>query len=204
MGIFREVFGAGKSEIWQQLAREIGAEYVSADFWKGEKVQARYKSWTITLDTQTTNVTSTVPITLTRMRAPFVNKDGFRFEVYRRTFFSGISKLLGAQDIATGFPEIDDAFIIKSNSETKIKELFANEKFRSLLLSQPDVSFLVKDDEGWFGEDFPEGVDELYFQVSGVLKDLERLKTLYELFSETLNQLCLIGSAYESDPQLTL
>ena len=45
----------------------------------------------------------------------------------------------------------------------------------------------------------PEGVDELYFQVSGVIKDLDRLKELFTLFTETLDQLCRIGSAYEKD-----
>jgi hypothetical protein len=38
----------------------------------------------------------------------------------------------------------------------------------------------------------------------GVIRDLDRLKTLYELFAETLNQLCLMGSAYEKDPQVEL
>ena len=50
---------------------------------------------------------------------------------------------------------------------------------------------------------FP-GVDELYFSVVGVIKDAERLKSLYYLFAEVLNQLCHIGSAYENDPQLEI
>ena len=47
---------------------------------------------------------------------------------------------------------------------------------------------------------FPEGVDELYFNVAGVIKDLDRLKLLYELFAETLDQLCLTGAAYAANP----
>jgi hypothetical protein len=62
----------------------------------------------------------------------------------------------------------------------------------------------VKDDEGWFGADFPEGVDELYFQVVGVIKEVERLKLIYELFATTLNYLCHIDSAYDDDPQVEL
>jgi hypothetical protein len=52
-----------------------------------------------------------------------------------------------------------------------------------------------------FGQDFPEGVDELHFQVHGVVKDVERLKGMCELFAETLNTLCDIGSAYETRPE---
>ncbi|HEV3003315.1 MAG TPA: hypothetical protein VGX78_02595, partial [Pirellulales bacterium] len=62
----------------------------------------------------------------------------------------------------------------------------------------------VRDDEGWFKARFPAGVDELYFGVGGVVKDAERLKSLYELFAEVLNHLCHIGSAYENDPGIAL
>lgn len=62
----------------------------------------------------------------------------------------------------------------------------------------------VRDDEGWFKTKFPEDVDELYFREIGVIKDLDRLKALYDLFSETLDHLCKIGSAYEDDPGVAL
>jgi hypothetical protein len=37
-----------------------------------------------------------------------------------------------------------------------------------------------------------------------VIKDIDRLKLLYELFAETLHTLCAMGSAYEDDPGVTL
>ena len=69
---------------------------------------------------------------------------------------------------------------------------------------QPDIYFKVKDDEGIFGLEFPRGVDELYLEVVGVIKDIERLKSLFELFSEIMNQLCLMGSAYQDNPGVEL
>jgi hypothetical protein len=69
---------------------------------------------------------------------------------------------------------------------------------------QPSIYLTVKDDEGWFSTHFPQGVDELYFRVLGVIKDVEQLKSLYYLFAEILHHLCHIGSAYENDPQLEL
>ena len=86
----------------------------------------------------------------------------------------------------------------------KLKELFSSEKIRELINSQENIHLEVKDDEGWFGTDFPDGADELYFQTVGVIKDVERLKSLYMLFALILNKLCLIGSAYEDDPEVTL
>ena len=56
----------------------------------------------------------------------------------------------------------------------------------------------------WFGAKFGEGIDELHFQVIGVITDIDRLKLLYELFAEVLNHLCAIGSAYEDDPEVEL
>jgi hypothetical protein len=203
MGILRELFGPSREEMWRQLCDQTGARYVEGGFWKGDKVIARHGLWTITLDTYTDSSDETTT-TYTRMRAPYVNQDGFRFTIYRRGFFSDLGLLFGMQDVEVGYPQFDDVFIIKGNDETKLRALFANARLRTLLQAQRSVYFTVKDDEGWFGADFPDGVDELYFRVGGVIKDVERLKSLYDLFAETLHQLCHIGSAYETDPNISL
>ena len=130
--------------------------------------------------------------------------DGFRFTIYRKTLFSDLGKFFGMQDIEIGDPEFDRDFIIKSNTAPKAMALFSNQKIRRLIQAQPSIHLQVKGDESWFGTSFPQGVDELYFQVPGVIKDLERLKALYELFAEVLNHLCHIGSAYENDPHINL
>lgn len=199
MGLLRQIFGPSREEIWRQLSSEIGAQYVESSFLKGSKVQIHHEQWTITLDVFCCDKT-----TYTRIRAPYINKDRFQFTIYRKGFFSDLGKLLGMQDVEVGYPEFDEAFIIKGNDKQKLQVLFANPKIRQLLEMQPSVHLTVKDDEGWFSKTFPEGVDELYFRVVGVIKDVERLKSLYYLFAEVLNQLCHIGSAYEDDPQLEL
>jgi hypothetical protein len=211
MGFLRQLFGPSREEIWRQLCSEIGAQYVAGGFWKGDKVQAHCGQWTITLDSytqtqqnSTDDVSTTSSTTYTRMRAPFVNQDGFRFTIYRAGIFSGLGKWLGMQDVEVGYPEFDDAFVIKGNDEAKLRALFANPKIRQLIEMEPDIHLTVKDDEGWFSTHFPEGVDELYFSVPRVITDVEELKSLYCLFAEILHQLCHIGSAYENDPQLAL
>jgi len=182
---------------------DSGAEFVAGEFWKGSKVQAHVGPWTITLDTHTVS-TGESSETYTQIRAPYVNPDGFRFTIYRKGFFSDLGKLLGMQDIEIGSPEFDEAFIIKGNDEFKVRDLFASPELRALIQAQPKIHLEVKDDEGWFRQQFPEGVDELHFQVSGVIKDIERLKGLFNLFAEILHQLCRIGSAYEEDPRVSL
>ncbi len=196
-------FGPNKDDVWRELCQEIGAEFVEGGFWKGNKVQAHVGPWTVTLDTYTDSSGET-STTYTRMRGPYVNPDGFRFTIYRKSLFSGLGKLLGMQDIEVGDPEFDEAFVIKGNDEARVVTLFSDTEIRRLLLAQPKVRLEVKDSEGWFGPRFPEDVDELRFQVVGVIKDVERLKALFELFAAVLDRLCRIGSAYKQGPGVDL
>ncbi len=203
MGILRQLFGPSRDEVWQKLSHEVGGDFDDGGFWKGSKLEVKHGEWTITLDTYTVS-TGKSSTTYTRIRAPYINKDNFRFTIYRKSIFSGIGKALGMQDVEIGYPQFDDDFIIKGNDENLLRTLFANIKIRELIFAQPRIHFQVKDDEGYFGSQFPRGVDELYFQAVGVIKDTQRLRQLFELFSEVLNHLCHIGSAYEDDPRINL
>ena len=203
MGVLRRMFGPSRKEIWTQLSTDMGAQYKDGGCWKGDKVEVTHGEWRVTLDSYTVS-TGKVTIVYTRMRAPYVNADGFRFKVYRKSIFSGVGKLLGMQDIEIQDDQFDEDFIIKGTDEGRVRALFSNPKIRELIAAQKDIKFEVKDDEGWFGPTFPEGVDELSFTVVGIIKDVARLKLLYELFAETLEQLCRIGAAYERAPDVVL
>lgn len=203
MRLLRSLFGPSKEEIWRQLSHEIGGQFVDGGTWKADKVVAKVGEWTVTLDTFVV-MAGTTPVVCTRMRAPFVNRDGFRFTVYPSNLLTNIAAFAGMQDVSIGDPAFDDEYVVKANDEAKARALLSSRRLRDLVRAQQSIHLSVKDDEGWFGASFPDGVDELYFQVTGEVKDLERLKLLYELFAETLNRLCAIGSAYESDPGVTL
>lgn len=203
MGFLRSVFGPSRDEVWGKLAEELRAEFTASTFWKGGRVEVKVGEWIITLDTYTVSAGKSSQ-TYTRIRAPYVNPDGFRFKVYRQGFFSGIGKFFGMQDVEVGYPEFDRDFVIQGNSPEKLRALFAHPRIREMIQAQPQIQFEVRDDEGWFAQRFPEHVDELVFTVYGVLKDINRLKMLFSLFAHTLNHLCHIGSAYEDDPGLRL
>ncbi len=203
MTSLRSLFGPSKDEAWKQLSDRIHATFVEGGPLLGSKVVAKVDEWTITLDTHQLPATYD-HIPYTRMRAPYINKDGFRFKIYREGLFSELEKVFGLQDIKVGYPEFDDNYIIQGNDEKKVKSLFSNPKIRELIQAQPPVYFEIKDDDGWFHEDFPESDDELYFLIDEEIKDIERLKSLYDLFAATLHHLCHIGSAYENDPQIEL
>jgi hypothetical protein len=203
MTLRERLFGPSRKDVWLRLSEEMGANFVEGRFAKGDKVEVTHGQWTLTLDTYTVSTGHSHAV-FTRMRAPFVNPNGFRFSIYRRSFFSDIGKKFGMQDVEIGDRAFDDDFIVKATDDSQVRSLLSNAKIRELIGQQPQIEFSVKDDEGWFGAKFPEGVDELYFAVRGVIKDTERLKLLYELFAETLDELCRIGSAYDGAPNVTL
>ncbi|MEO5898025.1 MAG: DUF3137 domain-containing protein [Vicinamibacterales bacterium] len=197
----RNWFGPSRREIWQQLSEELGATYIKGRAFKADKVQVSYGEWIVTLDTYAVS-TGKVTMIFTRMRAPYVNPDKFRFRIYRKGVFSALGKFFGMQDIEVGYPEFDQEFIIQGSDDSRVQQLFANEKIRALVSGQKDIQFSVKDNEGVFGPKFPDDVDELNFVVLGVMKDVAALKQLYELFAETLDELCRMGAAYTSDPEI--
>ena len=203
----RSILGSSKDEIWQQIATDIGGEFIEGDFWDENVVVYKHGEWQIVLDTCTVTVSTgatTTATTYTRMRAPFINKDGLYFKISREGFFSSIGKLFGMQDIEIGDRFFDEQFVIKGNSPEKIKLLLADDRIRKLCQRLPGIHLWIKDDEGMFGTDFPEGVDELYFECTGVIKETALLKYLFGLFCLILERLVQIDSAYEDDPQITL
>jgi hypothetical protein len=203
MSLLRRMFGPSRDEVWRQLSQEMNGRFTQGTWGKGSKVEVRVHQWTITLDTYVVS-TGKSAIVFTRMRAPYVNADSFRFTVFPQGFFAKIGKMFGMQDVEVGFEEFDKSFVIKGTDETRLRQLFANRGIRELIQQLKNFHLEVKDDEGYFGSDFPEGVDELWLQILGVIKDREQLRNMFDLFAAVLDHLCEIGSAYKRDPHVEL
>ncbi len=185
MSLMREWFGPSREEVWRQLSTEIGAKFVKGGFLQGDMVEATHGEWTIVLDTYAVS-TGKVTIIFTRLRTRLENPSGFRFSVSRAGFFSSIADVLGFQDVQVGFDQFDDDFVIKGNDEERLRALFANARIRELLDAQPHVHFRLYDGDVWGMKKLPHNIDELEFTLGGVVKDIPRLKLLFDLFAETL------------------
>lgn len=202
MGIFN-LLGFSKHEIWSQIANDIGGEYIKDGFWKKGVLVYKHNDWELLLDNYTQN-SGKSSTTYTRLRVPFINKNNLRFSIYREGFFSSIGKFFGMQDIQIGDRNFDNQFIIKGNDEFKIKHLLNDLNLKRLFNQQQYVNIQIKDDEGWFAQNYPENVDILYFRSIGIITEKETLLNLFELFTAILDRLVETNSALNDDPNIRI
>ena len=182
-----------KADVWQQISKDIDGDFIDCDFWGSDVLKYKHDDWEIILDTYTVTK-SKMKLTYTRMRAPFVNNTNFDFKIYREGLFSSVGKIFGMQDIEIGDDFFDKEFIIKSNDAEKVKVFFNDEKLKELIHEQPEIMLEIKEDDGWFKQSHPEGVDELYFECVGIITETVRLKSLFEMFALTLDRLVHIDA----------
>lgn len=198
----RRWFGPSKAEIWKQFSEGIGGEfYVEKNrMSKIEKVYAYHKEWEICLDTFVVS-SGKSHVTYTRFRAAYVFRDNFTFRIVRRNFFRDIGKRFGMEDLEVGHAQFDHDFIIQGTDQRKCEMLFENPRLRELISGrQKHIEIKIEDGEGVFKNDYPDGINVLNFTALGVIKDLDRLYEIYDLFAEILDQLYEIGTADEDEP----
>lgn len=199
---------------WSRLARAIGGEFVRGKSADDKSVVKRVNQWTIKLQTYTLGTLDTADLTawgtatrsgkwvFNSMVAPYVSKDGFRFQVNRKGWFARLwRKLFGPKD-DLGYPEFDRRFVVKANDHFKVRALFANATIRELIESLGRVRLEVLQGERRRGS--IEGIHILYSDLgqSFEFRTLDRPRSLFNLFEEMLNQLCEIGSASEEQPNV--
>lgn len=200
MDQLQPVFRNNRQEIWDELCEHLDE---SGKKWDGKKVTVRHGNFVVSLDVHA-ELAGYASRVVTRLRAAYINRDGFRFRLRRSNWLSDISVMLGTQDIKVGDEAFDEAFVISSNNEEKAKWLLDDAALRDALRTSQADLVEVRDDEGDFGPAFPVAVDELYLHSRQRLTAYGEIEKLYAVFSELLNRLCHMGSAYEDDPHLAL
>ncbi|MBD3867315.1 MAG: DUF3137 domain-containing protein [Acidobacteria bacterium] len=194
-------FREHEKEVWTRLSEEIGGRFNHEEKGEGrfDTVKAKVGPWTITLDLHADASYAHEDIH-TRLRAPYINPDGFRFNVFKASMWDDVSAVFGGQDVEVGDSSFDDHFRIRGSDEDKVKDLFDDPRLRELLLQEPEAHLYVRDSGVWWESEFPDGVDEIVLEVGGAIADLGKLERLYSIFAASLHGLCRIGSAYEKEP----
>lgn len=133
----------------------------------------------------------------TTVEANIVGSTDFKFALYPESWYHGLHKLLGVQDIVVGHEDFDKAFMIKGSDEAKVKTLFEDPVLRKLFLEDPNLQYWVSVEHS---ESAPtrralrEGNNKLLsLRVKGAVDDFERLKGFYKLKHRILTQLSRLG-----------
>lgn len=196
MSSLKERFTHHEDSMWEQLSDEIGGEFLDREGWRCDKIVAREGQWTITIDLHSHPGYRSEAI-YTRIRGPYVNREKFRFKIFRQGVIEGITRLLGMQDVEVGDGEFDDAFILQATDEGKLKRVLADESLRRRMVEDQMIQIELRGcEDDWFKDDFPEGCDELILEVPGEVGTIDRLERLYRIFTGILHGLVQLGSAY--------
>ena len=196
--------GPTQAEIWSQLAEQLKGEFDKGGWFRKKMVRARSGNWEIVLDNYVVSTGNSIQV-FTRLRAPFLNKSGIRFKIYREGFFQRLGKKFGMQDLEIGLKAFDEAFVIQGTSRNYIRKILDDKRIVELIEAQPKINFQIRDKEpNVFRNPYPDGVDLLYFERHGVVKDLEQLRNLFVLFALVLERMVEAGLAYPGDPNVEI
>ena len=169
------VAGRKQDEAWKEFGAEIGAEFVAGSLFRTSKLQAPVGEVVATLDTYSVP-SGDSSTTYTRWSAPFQNKPGLQFSIRRQGLIARLDKALGMQDIEVGDPEFDDKFIVQGQPVAEVQRLLSSMGIRQMLGAQKSVSLQAKG-------------SVLRLEVLGVVREMERLRSLYQLLRAVLQEL---------------
>lgn len=177
MDIDKTYTGATENQVWHQLAKDITEDtleyhaiiqqgpvdiYLDIDIDLGGGFEGGYAT--------------------TTYRAAIDSND-FRFAIHEEHFTDEIGRFFGMQDIKTGYAELDQHLIIKTNNEAKVKALFANADVRKIFstLENFDLGISLHD-----VEDTDEKQAFLELNIEDGITDTAILRALYHAFYEVL------------------
>ena len=163
-----------RDETWRQFASEIGGEFVPGALFRSSKIQAHAGQAAVTVDTYTVSNGDT-STTYTRMRAPMQTSDGFEFSIERKGWIGRLDKALGTKHIDVGDADFDHDFLVRGNNEYKIQSLLLDQGLRREMQEQKSLQLAARK-------------NELRLEVTGAVKDVDRLKALFRLFGEMLER----------------
>jgi hypothetical protein len=172
--------------IWEAFADEIGGEYIPRKHWNSDRTLFHHKNFKIYFDyfTYYTSGESSKSKTYTRVVIPYKSYDDFQFNIYEDELIFKIAKIFGFQDVKIGNEEFDKKYIIKTNNEQKLKNIFISNPLLKKFENFENASLLISKKYGVWEEELPENEYELSFVLNYHVKDLETLTKSKDFITE--------------------
>ncbi len=172
--------------IWEAFAEKIGGEYIPRKHWNSDRTLFHYKNFKIYFDyfTYYTSGKASLSKTFTRVVNPYKSNDDFQFNIYEDELIFKIAKIFGFQDVKIGKEEFDKKYIIKTNNEQKLKNIFNSTTLQKKIENFENASLLISKKYGVWEEELPENEYELSFVLNYHVKDLETLTKSKDFITE--------------------
>ncbi|MES2645823.1 MAG: hypothetical protein V4717_03020 [Bacteroidota bacterium] len=107
------------------------------------------------------------------------------FKIHHKGFLDEIGKLLGMQDVITGYAEFDEKVIVKTNDADRVKHLFEDSFVRNVFGSLANYTL------GTTKQHLPNNPDSiaLEFTIDSAIFNAEELRNIYTAFTMVLDNL---------------
>lgn len=179
-------FASVRADLGQTLVDRLGPGP-----WTGDCLEIHHAGWRLVLDSYHVPVES---FEHTRMIIT-VPSFGFRFHIYEPHAFSWITTLFGLLDIEIGEQRFDDRWVIKSSSNSRIRELLADLDLRNQIDALQHCALSLEADLSRIDPDAPssnrsaEPWDELVLVRAELPPSVDALRQMFEVLAATLERL---------------
>lgn len=173
--------GKSEDEIWKIIADQLTAKENNLDY----TAQFLTQKHCVILDIDIhpdRGEENEKPVTCFSAKLP--DETNFRFKIEKQGLKQEIGKIFGMQDVIIGHPVFDKKFLIQSNAEEKVKELFSNSEVTEILLKHPVIDFKIRERKIGANKEIVLG---LYLE--GGITEPEKLKDLFQPFKIVLSLL---------------
>lgn len=125
----------------------------------------------------------------------FAPSGDFMFSIYKERPLHHLSKAFGMQDIVIGDKQFDSQFIIKSNNEAQLKQLFADKALRDLILSEDTADLRILPEEAGFDPRWMvrPSCSVIVYSRPVLIDHFDHLEGIYNILCKTLNHLEHLG-----------
>jgi hypothetical protein len=175
------ISGNNEDEIWQQVSADFAADDELLEYNVVLNQASRKVSLDIDIDPGGGFESG---YEYTRLSAEIQQKNDFRFSIHHEGFVDKMGKLLGMEDVLTGYKEFDEKLIVKTNDAEKVKSIFSDINARNVFQSLADFTLHIthhhiKDDK--------EKEPFLELEIQRAITDAEELRKIYHAYFEILS-----------------
>ncbi len=180
METIKTISGSSEAEIWQQVTADFAANEDLLEYNAFLHQADRAIALDIDIDPGGGFESG---YEFTRFTALIQKKNDFRFSIYHEGFINKVGKFFGMEDVITGYPEFDEALIVKTNDAEKVKTFFSDPTVRATFQAMTDFTLHITHHHPKDGETSDTYL-ELEIQVG--ITNVAELQNIYHAFWEVL------------------